>query len=419
MKKILTLICLVFSCISLFAEVSGTCGENLTWTLDDNGTLTISGEGEMNRYDYPSIISPWYNFRTQIKSVIIREGTTTISSDAFRGCSNLTSVEIPNNVTSIGDCAFYFCNNLKSIEIPNSVVSMGERIFENCSSLVTIKIPTNLKIIDGCSFQGCNSLTSIEIPNNVTNIYSYAFNSCSALTHIVIPASVTSIGECAFAQCKNIISIFVDSSNSNYDSRSNSNAIIETATNTLIAGCQNTIIPISVTCIGDYAFSGCQSLLSIEIPNNITIIGNYAFANCRNLNKLTSLATIPPHISNNAFYNVTTSNIPLYVPAESVEAYKVADVWKDFDIRAIGSEKSFTVQFIGFNGADLGSQEVEAGEAAIAPDPQTPEGYKFIGWDKDFSNVQSDMIVKARYGKIFIGHHGNTEYEFIIRDNCK
>ena len=175
-------------------------------------------------------------------------------------------------------------------------------------------------------------MTSIQIPNSVTSIGEQAFACCTKLTSIEICNSVTSIGNWAFGYCESLTSIVVDASNTKYDSRNGCNAIIETASNTLIAGCQNTIIPNNVTSIGDDAFDGCTSLTSIEIPNSVTSIGGNAFYDCTSLTKITCLATNPPTIESDSFTNYSAE---LYVPAGCISAYQSANYWKKFNIKEL------------------------------------------------------------------------------------
>ena len=161
-----------------------------------------------------------------------------------------------------------------------SVTSIGESAFHDCSRLTSITIPESVTSIGRSAFFGCSSLTSITIPESVTSIGESAFRGCSSLTSITIPESVTSIGSSAFYGCSSLTSIIVKEGNIVYDSRDNCNAIIETSSNKLIVGCSATIIPESVTSIGESTFSGCSSLTSITIPEGVTSIGDYAFENC-------------------------------------------------------------------------------------------------------------------------------------------
>ena len=191
---------------------------------------------------------------------------TSIGNRAFHGCSGLTSVTIPNSVTSIGEYAFYYCSGLTSVTIPNSVTSIGYNAFADCSGL-----------------------TSVTIPNSVTSIGSSAFSSCSGLT-----------------------SVTVDKNNGTYDSRDNCNAIIETSTNKLIVGCNNTIIPNSVTAISEYAFFRCSGLTSVTIPNSVTSIGDGAFCDCTGLT-FVSIPNSVTLIGYNTFYycsGLTSVTIP-------------------------------------------------------------------------------------------------------------
>ena len=184
----------------------GTCGKNLTWTLDGDGTLTISGTGEMKDY-YPSnndTTAPWGENCSLIKSVVISDGVTSIGYGAFYNCSSLTSVTIPDSVTSIGSEVFSGCSSLTSVTIPDSVTSIGGHAFDGCSSLTSVTIPDGVTSIGNGAFYKCSSLTSVTMGNGVRSIGDYAFYKCSSLTSVTIPDSVTSIGSWAFYGCSKL-----------------------------------------------------------------------------------------------------------------------------------------------------------------------------------------------------------------------
>ena len=237
-------------------------------------------------------------------SVIIPDTIIEIGNEAFYGCSGLTSITIPESVTNIGENAFEGCHFIKNNFINNSTLNAeenqywGATIYEenglcivdsvvvDClESATSVVIPDTIIAIGDYAFEECSSLASVTIPNSVKSIGEGAFFECVSLTSIMIPNSVINIGEIAFVYCSSLANMTVEVGNTIYDSRNNCNAIIETATNKLIAGCKNTTIPTNVTSIGMNAFYACP-ITSITIPNSVTTIGAGAFAECDLLKSL-------------------------------------------------------------------------------------------------------------------------------------
>lgn len=163
--SILLVLCMVMTLLptTAFAEevTSGTCGENLTWTLDTNGGLTISGTGRMGNYSGSGGSSvaagspgaPWYAQRNMITTITIEEGVTSIGDWAFAGCGELTGVSIPDSVTTIGSYAFRYCTSLTSVEIGSSVTSIGDSAFYECRKLINVTIPSSVTDIGGTAFE--------------------------------------------------------------------------------------------------------------------------------------------------------------------------------------------------------------------------------------------------------------------------
>ena len=230
---------------------SGTCGEQATWELYQDGTLYIKGSGAMSDYSISSdandtsfCSAPWYaSHRSDIQTVIIEDGITRIGEHAFTYCSAMHSVSIPDSVTEIGAEAFAGCSSLESVTIPDGVTKIGSAAFESCGSLKSVTIPSSVTTIGEWAFFGCDSLESVTIPGSVTEIGDWAFSDCVFLKSVTIPDSVTTIGECAFSGC----------------------AFLESVT---IQG--------SVTEIGKDAFFFCSALKSVTISRNCTV-GQGAF----------------------------------------------------------------------------------------------------------------------------------------------
>ncbi len=306
---------------------------------------------------------------------------TSIDSWTFYKCSSLTEIKIPEDVTSISYLVFLGCSSLEKIIvakgnevydsrgdcnaiietetnslingckntiIPESVTSIGDYAFAECSSLIEINIPESVTSIGYSAFKECSSLIKINIPESVTSIDYGAFSGCSSLTEIYIPKSVMSIDWCVFEGCSSLEKIIVAEGNEVYDSRGGCNGIIETQTNSLISGCKNTIIPESVTSIGDYAFSGCSNLIEIKIPEGVTSIDYSAFLGCSSLAEI----TIPESVTSidGSAFSGCSSLIEINIP-ESVTSICSYVFWKCSSLIEITIPESVTsIDYGAFSG---------------------------------------------------------------------
>ena len=341
----------LLSAVGLHAAQSGQCGDNVFWTLDDDGTLTLTGSGDMYDYTY----CPWYDFchgygfRGDIvcclRNVIISDGITSIGECAFCRCEYLPNVVIPNSVTKIGKSAFSGCISFTNIEIPSSVIEIGKGVFSGCSNLTNISIPNSVTSIGDETFMGCSRLTnislpnsiieigeklfhnsglvSIEIPNSVTKICERAFSDCHYLESIIVPNSVTEIEQLAFEFCFKLTNIEIP----------NSVASIGDAAFNYCNSLKSIIIPNSMTTISYGTFMNCSHLEKVEIPNSIAVIDYAAFYYCRDLSEIICNALEPPYCrdkGSSTFQSVPKSSCNLYVPEQSIEKYKEAHVWRSF-----------------------------------------------------------------------------------------
>lgn len=362
MKKALALLALLaavcglltFSAAAESAVASGTCGENLTWTLDAAGTLTVSGTGAMKDY----LSAPWSKSCDSIKTVVIESGVTTIGDCAFSGCTSLTGITIPESVTAIGDSAFWSCYSLTGITIPESVTAIGNYAFQSCYSLSSINIPESVTTIGDRAFEDCTSLSSITIPESVTAIGDRAFSGCGSLTDVsitdldawcridfadgsaiptlyakniwldgqrivsvTVPEGVTEVKAYTFYGFKDLIQVTIPEG-------------VTTIGDRAFSGCSSLTsitIPAGVTTIGGFAFFSCDSLTSINIPEGVTTIGDSVFRSCSRLTSITIPESVTT-IGRCAFYDccsLTSINIPESVTAIGGSAFYWCSSLKD------------------------------------------------------------------------------------------
>jgi len=336
----------------------GICGDNLIWTLDENGVLVISGTGDM--YDYSFDTSPFYK-NTDIKTVIIEEGVTSIGKYAFNFCSQMSEIIIPATVTTIGEDAFSWCIQMSEISIPANVTYIGE-IFDNCSSLesitvdennqyyssdeygvlfnkgltklirfprssktLTYDIPDTVIEISEKAFYFCTEIQSITLPDSIESIRDQAFCGCYKLLNMRIPENVNCIGYNAFNYCQILSSITVDENNNYYSN--DDYGILYNKEKTTLLRCPSGLnitkyeIPDTVITIESHAFEGNDYITNVTIPASVNRIGLYAFDECSKLNNV-----ILPHgikeISYHTFSNCDSlTNILIPDSVESIDGW--------------------------------------------------------------------------------------------------
>ena len=372
---------------------SGTCGTDLTWELLSDGTLKISGTGEM------IALPRWYSARESIKKIIIDDdvtsigaaafmncsnlsevvigcGVTKIESDAFYGCISLENIDIPSGVTEIASEAFFGCTNLKYVSIGSGVMTLGSQVFRDCPSLfqievdekneffcsqdgilfsrdmtklicypaaktdITYNIPKGITAISSCAFESCSNLTSVIFPETLQEIGDSSFYNCDSLSMILIPDNIMAIGSVAFSDCDNL---------------------------------ENVVIPDSVVTIGNRAFEYCENLCTVVIGNGTTKIGYEAFAGCANLETVTIGSAIQ-EIGQEAFDGCDSLSDVYYMGTEAE--------WEKIDLEYAGLD-NVTIHFCGgemsgemqtwiiqqINNADEGS-EITVGMESVNTIPQ-------------------------------------------------
>lgn len=271
--KLLSSVLLLLCLTQAWADDSGKCGDDLTWSYISNTySLVISGSGEMYNYD-SSVDTPWYD--KDVTNIIIENGVTTIGDKAFYYNNTLSLIVIPSSVVSIGEFAFYRCTELSSISIPTSVKTIGYGAFSNCEALSTLTIPNGVKTIGEFAFSDCKALSTLTIPESVETIGVWAFSGCTNLASVSIPYGITTINNGTFCWCSNLSSVNLPNS-------------LLTIGDQAFEGCsfESITIPESVTSIGGFAFYECTNLSSIIIPKKVTNIDTEAFGHCESLSSI-------------------------------------------------------------------------------------------------------------------------------------
>ena len=226
---------------------SGDCSsqsnpDSVSWKLDSNGLLTISGKGYMNNYGLSlSKTAPW---GTDIKSVVVESGVLNVGARSFYHCDKLTSVTLSESVDGIGNSAFEGCTSLRSIDLPDSLDYICDSLFKGCTALESVVIPEKVIDIRESAFAGCTNLTEVYFPDGLKDIKSGAFENCRKLKSVTIPDSVLFPGSSIFARCYSLESVKLSANQVG---------------------------------IGNYTFVGCTNLKSLTIGKNFSFAGEYAF----------------------------------------------------------------------------------------------------------------------------------------------
>ena len=353
-KRVLSLtlcLCMVLTLLpgTAFAAdeiASGTCGANLTWTLDSGGTLRITGTGKMSNYsaehyhknDIPSeygddeiwvdgiwyyhITSPWFSHQKDIKHLVIEDGVTSIGKYAFCACESIQDVTMPTSLVNIGNLAFWSCSSISRIKIPDGVTHIGSRAFLQCKNLIRADVADSVTTIGDGAFSDCSQLYVVNIPQNLITLASGIFSDCTALEHIAIPNGITTISQLAFAGCSNLKSVN---------------------------------IPDSVTAIGERAFSDCTSLPSISIPDSVTTffinndgwiaddISHSPFSNCTSMTEIRVDANNPAYMAvDGILYNKERTILISYPAGKSESTFTVPGSVSDISWLAFSGASNLT-----------------------------------------------------------------------------
>ena len=279
-KELLFLAALCLAAVQAWGQTTvaqGTCGaeaggSNLTWTLTSDGTLTISGTGDMA--DFISGNQPWEEHLAAIRTAVVQEGVTSVGHDFLSDCTGLTSIDLPDGLTSVGYFFLYGCIKLASIDLPDGLTSVGR-----------------------CFLYGCTGLTSLTLPAGLTSVGGYFLSNCTGLTSLTLPEGLSSVGDSFLYDCRGLTSID---------------------------------LPDGLTSVEGYFLSNCTGLTSLTLPAGLKEAGNYFLQNCMWLQELTVPAATPPVLGNEGAFAGVDNTIPVCVPAGSTDTYASTEPWDRF-----------------------------------------------------------------------------------------
>jgi len=299
--------------------VSGTCGQEATWTLNETtGLMTISGSGIITNYSSENP-APWSKSADKITTLVVEKGITRLGSYAFADCVKLETVTLADTVLTTGSHVFAGCSALETVTLSKAMEDIAIQAFDGCTALKTITIPETVTTIGVGAFSGCSGLTEITVPASVTEIGGSAFSGCTGLTAVTLKAKLTTIAENTFYGCTGLTAIAIPEGVKTINVRAFYNCTVLAAvtlpTTLMTIGdsafyhCSALTalsLPASLTGIGEAAFSGCTKLTTLSFPKKLASIGVEAFAGCTGLEQL-DFAGNAPSIGTDAFSKVVAT----------------------------------------------------------------------------------------------------------------
>jgi hypothetical protein len=428
---------------------------DITGVLDlDTHELVISGSGQIPDYTTSTYLAKSDTNFKAITSVVIEYGITRIGAYTFYYCNKLTSIQLPESLTTIGNNAFYNATSLTSITFPSSLTTIGNYAFQY-TKLGTVTIPKSVMSLGDYCFRNCTSLNSVlfEADSILTTIPTYAFASCTSLGTIALPDKVIAINGNAFASCSSLTSVtfnpeqmtiyasaFLNCTELVSIPSLENSASVGTSAFKNCSKLQDVYLPVKADAIGTYAFQNCTSIKSIIIPATYTKIPQYAFAGCSSLSDVTFRGNLITIINQYAFDGTAISNLTIPYGVTDIAGYAFGDnssllkvsipettttivstafsncsnlaeisidaeedsvansPWGATNAKVIWEQSTgFSVRFLDYDGKVLLSVRVEEGQSATPPSNPQRTGYKFMGWEGDYTNIQTDTDITATY----------------------